>query len=90
MVLFDSTISKSGERKPPRLAIVYRSLDLSSDNPRIHSYRQIRQIARSIEAFGFIVPSLVDHKMRVVAGHHAGRSIEQVWSGLFSAPDDPA
>jgi DNA modification methylase len=80
VALLASAISKRGrDRKGPRLAIIYRSIDqlrLSSDNPRIHSDKQVRQIARSIEEFGFIVPILVDHQLRVVAGHgryQAGR-----------------
>ena len=38
-------------------------------NPRQHSPEQIRAIARSIEAFGFNAPILVDKANRVVAGH---------------------
>jgi DNA modification methylase len=38
-------------------------------NPRLHSEKQVQQIARSIEAFGFNVPLLVDAEMQVVAGH---------------------
>lgn len=38
-------------------------------NPRIHPRRQIRQIARSIETFGFVVPVLVDAQCNVIAGH---------------------
>jgi DNA modification methylase len=38
-------------------------------NPRQHSDKQVQQIARSIEAFGFNVPLLVDADMHVVAGH---------------------
>ncbi len=40
-----------------------------SNNPRKHSPEQIRAIARSIEAFGFNAPILVDSANRVVAGH---------------------
>ena len=40
-------------------------------NPRSHTARQIRQLARSISAFGFNVPILVDRGLRVVAGHAA-------------------
>jgi hypothetical protein len=39
------------------------------NNPRHHSPKQIRAIARSIEAFGFNVPILVDKANRIVAGH---------------------
>jgi DNA modification methylase len=38
-------------------------------NPRIHSEKQIRQIAHSIEAFGFNVPILVDRNSHLIAGH---------------------
>jgi DNA modification methylase len=38
-------------------------------NPRVHSKKQIRQIARSIETFGFNVPVLVDGEDKVIAGH---------------------
>ena len=38
-------------------------------NPRAHSKRQIRQIARSIEAFGFNVPILIDRNSQLIAGH---------------------
>jgi DNA modification methylase len=54
------------------LAIEYRSitaLKLDPKNPRIHTERQVRQIARSIKAFGFNVPVLVNADMQVVAGH---------------------
>ena len=45
--------------------------DLAFDprNARIHSELQIGQITRSIEAFGFNVPVLIDANNRVVAGH---------------------
>jgi DNA modification methylase len=54
------------------LAIVYRhvaDLHLDPANARIHSKKQIRQIARSIETFGFNVPVLVDGDLKVIAGH---------------------
>ena len=45
------------------------SLHLDPKNPRSHSPRQIHQIARSIETFGFNVPVLIDAKGKVIAGH---------------------
>jgi DNA modification methylase len=45
------------------------SLRLDSKNARLHSDKQVRQIARSIEVFGFNVPILVDADLRVMAGH---------------------
>lgn len=55
-----------------RLGVVYRPIDeltLDPKNPRLHSKQQIRQIARSIAAFGFNVPVLLDTQNRVIAGH---------------------
>src|SRR5450756_813072 len=54
------------------LAIVYQNIDKlqpDSKNPRVHSEKQIQQVARSIEAFGFNVPFLVDRKLKLIAGH---------------------
>jgi len=56
----------------PRISIVYRPIDqLKPDpaNPRLHSKKQIRQIASSIKTFGFNVPVLVDAELKVIAGH---------------------
>jgi ParB-like nuclease domain len=55
-----------------RIKVVYHQLDKLRSNPknaRLHSPRQIRQIAQSIEAFGFIVPILVDRDLQVIVGH---------------------
>ena len=38
-------------------------------NPRLHPREQVRAIARSIKAFGFNAPILVDQNNRIVAGH---------------------
>ncbi|MFZ0679961.1 site-specific DNA-methyltransferase [Candidatus Binatus sp.] len=56
----------------PRVSIIYRSVDdlkLDPKNPRSHRPRQIRQIARSIVEFGFLVPILIDASGKVIAGH---------------------
>ena len=55
-----------------RVSITYRSvndLKLDPKNPRSHRPRQIRQIARSIVEFGFLVPILIDASGKVIAGH---------------------
>lgn len=57
---------------PPKLHLAYRRVaELRPDprNPRTHTAKQVRQIARSIEAFGFNVPILLDEQDQVVAGH---------------------
>ncbi|WP_158886640.1 site-specific DNA-methyltransferase [Rhodanobacter sp. L36] len=50
--------------------LVRRIEDLKpcSDNPRKHSARQIVQLAKSIEAFGFNNPLLIDNDNAVIAG----------------------
>src|SRR5262245_26486972 len=53
-----------------------RSAQARPRNPRRHSDRQIRQIARSIKAFGFNVPILIDQNGKVVVGHGRWRAAE--------------
>ena len=60
------------ERNRAPKEVVYRSisiLKLDPRNPRSHGKTQIRQIARSIETFGFNVPVLIDANGKVIAGH---------------------
>ena len=38
-------------------------------NARTHSKKQVRQIARSIETFGFTNPILIDDAGTILAGH---------------------
>ena len=45
------------------------SLKPHPQNPRVHTYKQVHQIAHSIRAFGFHVSILVDDRLNVVAGH---------------------
>jgi DNA modification methylase len=55
-----------------RMKMTYLPIDrlkLDPKNPRLHSPRQIRQIVRSIKAFGFNVPVLVNAGLKVIAGH---------------------
>jgi DNA methylase/ParB-like nuclease domain len=55
-----------------RLAVRYEpivALRLDPQNPRLHSRKQVRQIAKSIASFGFNVPVLVDAEQCVIAGH---------------------
>jgi ParB-like chromosome segregation protein Spo0J len=62
----------TAEHSNRRSQIVYRpiaGLKLDPANPRFHSPRQVRQIARSIENFDFNVPVLIDADGKVIAGH---------------------
>lgn len=54
------------------LQVTYlRTTSLKPDprNPRVHTDKQVRQIAQSIESFGFNVPLLIDDQQQVIAGH---------------------
>jgi ParB-like chromosome segregation protein Spo0J len=53
-------------------------------NARTHSAKQIRQIANSIKAFGFLVPILIDEQQNVIAGH--GRHAAAKLLGLAEIP----
>ncbi len=63
--------SLSSSSKSSYLSIQYASLaSLKPDptNPRLHSPKQIRQIANSIKAFGFNVPVLTNAERQLIAG----------------------
>jgi DNA modification methylase len=52
-------------------------------NPRRHSRKQIKQLARSIETFGFIAPALVDGEGHVIAGHGRILACQELgWSAI--------
>ena len=53
-------------------------------NARTHSKNQIRQIARSIERFGFTNPVLVGDDLEIIAGHGRVRAAEQL--GIETVP----
>ena len=69
------------------LSVIYRpitDLTLDPENPRVHTKKQIRQISRSIEAFGFNVPVLIDDRGQLIAGH--GRVLAAQLLGLTHVP----
>jgi len=55
-----------------------------ASNPRTHSKKQIRQIAASIETFGFVNPVLVDRNGGSVVGYCRVAAAKQL--GLKSVP----
>ena len=59
--------NSSLERKVTFLPI--SDLVTNRRNARTHSPRQIQEIARSIERFGFNNPVLIDERNQIVAGH---------------------
>jgi DNA modification methylase len=64
--------ARASARRGEPLKVIYRPIEelkLDPANPRLHSKKQIRQIANSIETFGFNVPVLVDAKLKVICGH---------------------
>src|SRR6516165_410910 len=74
--------NSSLERKVTFLPI--SDLATNPRNARTHSPRQIAQIARSIERFGFNNPVLVDGNNQILAGH--GRVAAARILGLTSIP----
>ncbi|MGE3874241.1 MAG: ParB/Srx family N-terminal domain-containing protein [Parvibaculaceae bacterium] len=53
-------------------------------NARIHSRRQVKQLAQSIRRFGFTHPILVDEDNRILAGHGRMRAAAEL--GLAAVP----
>jgi DNA modification methylase len=73
--------------KPKELCVVYRDIDSLlpySNNARTHSREQLKLIAKSIEAFGFSNPILIDRQSRIVAGHGRAQAAKQL--GLRRVP----
>jgi len=66
------------ERVPPDALKPY------ANNARTHSKRQIDQIAKSIERFGFTNPILTDDALNIVAGHGRVAAARQL--GLSTVP----
>jgi DNA modification methylase len=75
---------KSAARPMAVISRPIAALKFNPSNPRLHSRRQIRQIARSINAFGFNVPILVDSDLKISAGH--GRVLAAQELGLNDVP----
>jgi DNA modification methylase len=78
---------RRGRSPKSSLNVIRRPIDLLKPDPanaRSHSKKQIRQIARSIETFGFNVPVLVDADLQVLAGH--GRLLAARRLGLSDVP----
>lgn len=72
---------------PPRRELTYRPISQLKPlprNARTHSKAQIKQIANSIERFGFTNPVLVDGEDRILAGH--GRVAAAQLLGMTEVP----
>jgi hypothetical protein len=60
------------------------SLHLDRSNSRVHTNKQVQQIANSINKFGFNVPILIDDQSNVIAGH--GRLLASRFLGMADVP----
>jgi DNA modification methylase len=83
----NTELSPNGERAMPQLQVVSRQLlelNPNTKNARRHAKKQILQIARSIDRFGFVFPILIDSHDRIIAGH--GRWEAAKASGLKQVP----
>ena len=56
----------------------------SPNNARTHSKKQLKQIARSIERFGFVNPVLVSDELEIIAGHGRVKAAKAL--GLHEVP----
>jgi ParB-like chromosome segregation protein Spo0J len=70
-------------------SLAIEMIDLSAlrpyaKNARRHSRAQIKQIAKSIEAFGFTNPILVSDELEILAGH--GRAAAAQQNGMKQVP----
>ena len=82
-----SSPAEPGQRAVATLSIAYLPIDQLRPDPgnaRQHSAKQVRQIAKSIETFGFNVPLLVDAECNVIAGH--GRLLAAKRLGWHQVP----
>ena len=72
---------------PQKVSVIYRAIDeLRPDpkNPRLHTPKQVRQIANSIREFGFVGPIVIDRRGIIVAGH--GRYLAARLLGVSEVP----
>jgi ParB-like chromosome segregation protein Spo0J len=70
-----------------QISITYRDVDDIFPDPKNvmdHSEEQIKQIAFSIEEFGFTNPILIDENKVIIAGH--GRLLAAKMAGIVSVP----
>lgn len=85
----DETLTPEGKGAELPFATKIDTLPLSAlqpyaNNPRTHSKKQIRQIAKSIGRFGWTNPILIDGEGGVIAGHGRLEAARQL--GLAEVP----
>ncbi len=85
--MIDQKTHGNRELNPRSLSVEFlpiTALKPYSGNARTHSKKQIRKIAESIRAYGFINPILIDRNNRIIAGH--GRVEAAKLLGLETVP----
>ena len=77
---------ETGKTQTPLVVVYKRTTDLTQhpNNARTHSKKQLKLIAKSIQAFGFLNPVLIDRNGTIVAGH--GRVEAAKLLGLDQVP----
>jgi DNA modification methylase len=79
----DNNLPTEGDEMNIELIMV-RELRPYPNNARTHSNKQVRQIASSIEKFGFVNPVLIDGTGQIIAGH--GRVQAAKLLGIHAVP----
>jgi DNA methylase/ParB-like nuclease domain len=79
----------NSERSPMKsaLSVVFRPVETLRPYPgnaRTHSKLQIRQIAKSIQTFGFTNPVLIDRDNSIIAGHGRVQAAKSI--GMLQVP----
>ena len=75
------------ERLQQRRTVEYiaiNQLTPSPTNPRTHSKKQIKQLAKAVQQFGFVNPVIIDEHHGILAGH--GRVEAAKTLGLAEIP----
>lgn len=80
----DNTAIRHSARAANVSLVATASLKPNPRNARTHSNKQVRQIAESIDKFGFNNPILIDAQSVVIAGH--GRLAAAKFLGLTEVP----
>jgi DNA modification methylase len=72
----------------PSAPVRIDDLKLDPRNPRVHSQKQVQELAQSIRTFGFLTPILINQNKQVIAGH--GRLLAAKFLGMSEVPASQA
>ena len=79
--------NQSASQVISQINIDYRPLAVLHPDPRnarVHSARQLNLLAKSIQAFGFVVPIIIDKEDRIICGHARAAVAEK--QGISEVP----